>query len=254
MYYADLLQRRAGIPLRDSTRTAHLEATIGRYLGRPGNGRISPERVSQVTYGAPPGSLGDYDASVHLQGELLGAMLDLIIRDATGGRHSLDDVMRAMLERFSGERGFDGPDIERTVAESCGCSVGAFFQRYVREAHAIDFDRYFQLAGLRARVSWSPALGPDGRPLPDLRLFAWAPPGEASLGLLLSDPASAWGRAGLHSGDRLASLNGTAIPSVPDFRQALGRFHLGDTVRIEEIPEATERQRALRARWLAGLP
>jgi predicted metalloprotease with PDZ domain len=280
MYYADLLTRRAGLPTADSTRAAHLAGLIGRYLATPGNSAHSPERVSLATYGAPPGALGDYaNASVHLQGELLGNMLDLIIRDATSRGRSMDDVMRLMLERYAGERGFTGRDVERTVAEVCGCAVRAFFDRYVRAANAIDFDRYLRLAGLRARVTWTPALGRDSQPAPDIRVFARQPAPGQRLELILTSPRTAWGRAGLHTGDRLVSINGAPVATWPEFRSVLSRLRVGDTVRVEvarpaglwrttvaltgydrpvvrveQIPEATERQRALRARWMAGAP
>src|SRR2546425_3735881 len=278
MFYADLLLRRAGLPVFDSTRTAHLERLIARYLASPGNARFSAEQVSRVAYGAPPGALGDYNASTHLQGELLGTMLDLVVRDATNGARSMDDVMRAMLDRFSGEGGgFTGADVEHPVSDGCGGSIKARFDAHVRAAGAIDFDRYLRLIGLRARVTSSPALGPDGRQSPDLRLWAWLPPGEGAPRLLLSDPASVWGRAGLHTGDRIAAVNGAPLTTMADFRALLGHLRVGDTVRvevtratgpwrtsvvvsgydrpavrIEEIPEATDRQRALRARWLAA--
>jgi predicted metalloprotease with PDZ domain len=278
MYYADLLPRRAGMRPSDSTRVVHLARLLERYLSNAGNTRISPERASLAEYGAPPGSLGDYDPSVHAQGELLGTMLDLIIRDATGGRRSMDDVMRAMLDRFSGERGFTGRDVERTVADVCGCPTQAFFDSYVRNARQIDFDRYLGLIGLRARVTWEPALGTDGEAAPDRRIFAWMPPGEQALSLLLTDPSSAWGRVGLHTGDRLVAVNGTPISAWPELRSTIARARVGDTVdvevrrptgswrtkvvvtgynrpmvRIEEIPGATERQRALRVGWVAGM-
>src|SRR6184192_605572 len=154
MLYADLLLRRAGLPVSDSTRAAHLEGLIGRYLASPGNSRFSPESVSVVAYGAAPGALGDYSASTHLQGELLGTMLDLIVRDATNGARSIDDVMRAMLERFSGARGFTGRDVERTVADVCACNVHTFFEAHVRGAKPIDFYQYLRLIGMRTHVSW----------------------------------------------------------------------------------------------------
>jgi predicted metalloprotease with PDZ domain len=285
MFYADLLLRRAALPVFDSTRPAHLERLIASYLASPGNARFSAEQVSRVAYGAQPGALGDYSASTHLQGELIGAMLDLIVRDATNGAQSMDDVMRGMLQHFSGERGFTGADVEHTVGDVCGCSVKALFDDHVRAASAIDFDRYLRLIGLRTRVTWSPALGRDGRPAPDLRFWAWLPTTEGggaeerSLRLLLFDPGSVWGRAGLHTGDRLAAVNGAPLTTMAAFRALLGRLRVGDTVRvevtrpagawrasvvvpgydrqsvrIEEIPEATERQRALRARWLTAAP
>jgi predicted metalloprotease with PDZ domain len=277
IHTADILLRRAKLPVFDSTHVAHLESAIGRYLSSPGNSHISAERVSQVAYNAPPGSLGDYDASTHLQGELIGAMLDLIVRDATDGRRSIEDVLRLMLERYSGERGFLGKDIEATVATVCGCSVRAFFDAHVRSGTPLEFDRYFRLVGLHTRVTTTPAAGNDGKPLPDQRLRAWLPPGEARLNLLIGNPATVWGRAGLHTGDRLVTLNGRPVASGADFRSALGQLRIGDTmrvevarpagartvsvlvtgydrpvVRIEELPGATERQRRLRAQWLAN--
>lgn len=134
LYYADLFLRSAGLPVQHSTRLAHLESLIGRYLASPGNARFSAERISRVAYNAEPGALGDYNASVHLVGELLGTMLDIAIRDATAGRHSMDDVMRAMLERYSGERGFSGRGVERIVEEVCGCRVRELFDSNVRGA------------------------------------------------------------------------------------------------------------------------
>ena len=279
MLYADLLLRRAGLPVLDSSRVAHLEGLIGRYLASPGNSRFAPESVSVVAYGAAPGSLGDYSASTHLQGELLGTMLDLIVRDATNGARSIDDVMRTMLERFSGARGFGGQDIERTTGDVCGCKVHAFFETHVRGPKPIDFDQYLRLIGMRIQVSWMPALGRDGQPTADLRLYAWQPPAESTLSLVITNPGSTWGRAGLHTGDRLAALNGTAVATVADFRSIVTRLRIGDTtavevrrprgvwrtavvvagferpvVRLEEIPGATERQRGLRAQWILGSP
>jgi predicted metalloprotease with PDZ domain len=277
LFYADLLLRRAGLPTPDSTRVSHLEYLISRYTAVPGNSRIPAERVSLMAYGAPPGSLGDYEASTHLQGEALGAMLDLIVRGATAGRRSIDDVMRLMLERYSGTRGFTGADIERTVGDVCGCTVKAFFDAHVRGGTPIVFDRYLRTIGFTARTTWGPSLGRDGKPAPDLRLRAWMPPGESKPSLLVLSPDNAWGRAGLHTGDRLISLNGTPVPGTLEFRNLIGRLAIGDTarievaraggavrvtvpivgydrpfVRIEELPGATEAQRSLRAQWLAG--
>jgi predicted metalloprotease with PDZ domain len=279
MFYGDLLLRRAGLPTFDSTRTVHLERLLTSYLANPGNQRFSAEKVSRVAYNTAPGALGDYDASTHLQGELLGTLLDLIVRDATAGRRSMDDVMRAMLERFSGPQGFVGRDIERTVSAVCGCRLQGFFSAYVVGGAPLDFNRYLALAGLRARVTWSPALNADQQPAPDLRIRAWLPPGEHRLSLLLGNPASAWGRAGLHTGDRLVGVNGAPLQTSAEFRALLGGVHLGDTlrlevlrpagpwhttviatgydrpmVRIEEVAEATERQRAIRTAWRAGAP
>jgi predicted metalloprotease with PDZ domain len=279
MFYSDLLRRRAGIPASTPTRVGHLESIIGRYFANPGNGRLSAERVSQAEYGNDPGALGDYFASTHLQGELIGAMLDLEIRHASGGRRSMDDVMRLMLQRFSGERGFTGRDVERVVAEVCGCNVTPFFDAHVRGGQPIPFDHYLRFIGLRVDVSWQPALGNDGRPAPDLRAFPYEAQDGSGLRLRLSDPASAWGRAGLHTGDRIRAVNGQPVPNAEAMVQVLRHLESGDTLRVDvehdgvrrtatvvmapvnrpvvhlrAIPNATAAERAQRDRWEAGAP
>lgn len=276
MHYADLLLRRAGLPTRDSSRVAHLESLIGRYVAQPGHARFSPESVSVVSYGAPPGVLGDYAASVHLQGELIGTILDLIVRDATSGRRSLDDVTRLMLERHSGVRGFTGADIERAVADVCGCTVHAFFQRHVRAGNALDFNRYLARAGLRLQIDSTAVVDAQGAAVPDLRVFAWDAPGDQGVRLWLTHPASAWVSAGLHTGDPIVGLNGVRLQNATQLRELRNALRVGDTVRVElrgasartvtfvmtgyDRPVArigllvnvTEKRRRLREAWLAG--
>ena len=279
MYYADVLARRAGVPVVDSTRVVHLERLFARYLSNPGNSRISAERAGFAEYGAAPGALGDYDPSVHAQGELLGTILDLVVRQATRDRRSVDDVMRLMWERHGGRNGFVGRDIERAFTDVCACSVREIFDRFVRGAGSIDVDRYLRAIGMRARVSWEPARDAQGAPSPDLRLFSWQPEGEQSPALLINNPQSVWGRAGLHTGDRVVSMNGEPIANPRELRTALLRSRIGDTVRVEvrrprgafhatvvitgydsprvrleEMPGATAAQLRRRERWMNALP
>ena len=229
IFYSDLLLRRAGVPLADSTRTAHLERLLSRYLANPAYERFSAESISRVAYNAEPGALGDYSAGTHLHGEVLGTMLDFVIRDATRGSRSMDDVMRLLFSRA--DQRIDGRAIERAVEETCGCDVTPFFDAHVRGAAALDYNRYLGLMGLRASVSWAPAVY-NGEPERDLRIFGYEP-GDGSVRLVISHPASIWARAGLHSRDRLISMDGAPVGTWPELRGRLQRLRMGDTVRVE---------------------
>lgn len=278
IFYADLLTRRAGLP-SSPTRTDHLAGIIGRYLANPGQSRFSAEQISKVAYNASPDALGDYNASSHLQGEVLGAMLDLMIRDATDGKRSMDDVMRLMLERSNTPRGFTNADIERAAADVCTCAAKPFFDAHVRGAQPVDFNRYLALIGMRAEISADSATSREGRVLPDHRLWAWNPPGDTLLSLLVNNPTTVWGKAGLHSGERVISMNGNSVRTWPEFRQILAGSRIGDVVhlvvkarraaeprtvsvkvtgyerpvaRIEEVFSANEKQIRLREAWLSG--
>ena len=277
IFYADLLLRRAGLPAFDSTRIKHLEAFMGGYYSNPGYMHYSAEKISIAADG-PPGMLGDYSASTHVQGDLLGTMLDLIIRDATNGKYSLDDVMRKMMERFSGAKGFANRDIEQITAATCGCNVHQFFQDYIYGNKPIDFNKYLLLAAMRFDTTWTNASDSAGKPVADLRVFSYQTPGNSAVKLRIIDPSACWGKAGLHTGDIIVTMNKSVIKTLNDFRQIIRTIQLGDTVlieiqrpagiklvkvivsgyrqvvvRIEEIKEPTERQRNMRTAWINSL-
>jgi S1-C subfamily serine protease len=92
---------------------------------------------------------------------------------------------------------------------------------------------------------------------------------------LISNPASVWGAAGLHTGDRIARVNGAPVTTMDAFRSIFGSLRIGDTVTVEvvrpggplhativvpvqqrptvhlePVAQATERQLALRKAWL----
>lgn len=229
MFYADLLPRRAGLPLRDSTRARHLERLLSRYLENPVFARYSAERISESSYASDPIFLGDYQGSTHLNGEIIGAMLDMLIRSRTGGRRSLDDVMRGLA---SDSAGFTTTSVQRLVGAVCGCEVAPFFDRYVRGAGVIDVNEYLHLIGLRAEVDTVTAVDDSGRAVPDVRIWSYQPVGAQRPLLLLNTPLSQWGRAGFHSGDTLVTIGDSAMTDIAKFRRTIRRFRVGDTVQV----------------------
>lgn len=232
IFFSDLFLRRAGLAVFDSTRSFHLENLIRRYTATPAYLKFSAEKISEASYG-PIGMLGDYSAGTHLQGEVLGSMLDLIIRDASKGDKTFDDVMRKMLERFSGQKGFTSKDIEQAVEDVCGCNVHQFFSDHVYGSKQIDFSQYLKLLGLQYSIEWKDVLSNDQKPVSDLRAFVYQLPGENVLRITLSNPTVAWGRAGLHTGDIVKTVNEKTLTNSLDFRSIQRNAKIGDTIVVE---------------------
>ena len=108
-------------------------------------------------YGRPEFSISYYN-----KGQLLGVGLDLVIRDATDNRASLDDVMRRLNQDYA-QRGRFYPDSAgiRMVAEEVirqfrpdGASdLSDFFRRYVAGTDELPYSEWLSVAGLTLRVS-----------------------------------------------------------------------------------------------------
>ena len=280
IFYSDLLMRRAGLPATGATRIDHVQGIISRYLSLPANTRFSAEAVSRVAYNAAPDALGDYIGSSHLLGEVLGTMLDLIVRNATDGKRSMDHVMRDLHARTAGPAGMTGADIEASVAAVCACVVKPFFDAHVRGAGALDFNKYLALVGLKADIRWDTVTRDNGDKAPDHRLWASTPDGDSLLALAINNPTTVWGRAGLHSGDRVISMNGNSVRTWNEFRTMLAQSRIGDVVHlvvkpkvgpaktvsvtvtgytrpvvtVSEITDAPAKAVRLREAWLAGSP
>ena len=268
--FADLLPRRAALGDRRS-RVQRLESIIARYLTSPGYSTLSADLVSRGD--SYPLLLGDSGASTHLQGEVLTTMLDLRIRDATNGRHDVTHVMKLLAARFDSQHGITNADIERAIVEVCRCEMESFFRDYIYGAKLVDFDRYLGLIGMRADVTRSPALNPNGKPAVDLRIGPLSPEGEVIL--RITNPQSSWGKTGLHTGDRLVSVDDTRVNTWSDFRGWLHKLKVGDvgrlvfvsngvtktvevpikpydvpTVHLVDLPNVTAKQFALRQAWM----
>ena len=165
------------------------------------------------------------------------------------------------------------------MSDVCGCNVKPFFDAHVRGNQPIDFNRYLALIGVRAEVTHVP-VERDGQRLPDLRIRVWNAWPDSALRLIIGNPETVWGRAGLHSRDLVLSVNGQTPRTWPEFRQVVGRARIGDTlrvvvqapnsaqrtasvivtgydrpvVRIDTLSVATEKQRRLRDDWQRGAP
>ena len=221
-------------------------------------------------YNRPEESISYYN-----KGQLLGVALDILIRDATDNRASLDDVLRTLNEEFARRGRFynDSEDL-RAVAEevirkkapAANPNLKDFFARYVSGTDEIPFDNFLGRAGWvlkdtgQHRAAFGFTIRRDGKSSP-------------SIGSL--EAASSAQQEGLQEGDMLLALNGEALPRSlerwvrdrqPGERVTLKvrrgseektiSFALGRQAeavfQVVEAPDATEKQRRIRDGILHG--
>ena len=150
-YYGDLHARRAGL-LSDEQYLRGMEDNIRQLQANEARRWVSVSDASTVTWLTYGGgsAYGRFTVNYYGKGEILGLLLDLEIRGATGNRKSLDDVMRSLRDEFYLKgRGYTNEDFASVVARTAGRSFGLFFSKYVTGTEELDYDASLRYAGLR---------------------------------------------------------------------------------------------------------
>lgn len=291
-YYDHLVLARAGLISEERYRE-FLAESITKLRQQPGRFKLSLSQSSFLAWV----KLYKQDAnwintgvSYYLKGELVALALDLAIRDRTNGRRSLDDVMRALYERYPAtgpgipEAHVEGRDGWREALESVtGLKWGSFWAKYIDGTDEVDFETFL------ARVGWElrPVMRDDDAEK-KAKKGDYATPG-AWLGVelkeverrvkvanvLVASPALA---AGLNAEDEIVALDGMQAKDKEWVEKRLREKEPGDYVTlhffrraelvekrvmlganppekwvIEESPRAGARAKRLRRDWLAAL-
>ncbi len=268
-YYGPLLLARAGLRSH-----AELYATLSDRLrvhrSNPGNrfrSLVDFSRDSWLDSSIPFVTFRSY----YVKGSLSGLDLDLRLRAASGGRHTLDELMRTLLTdpRLMRE-GYTMADLRSLASRLAGRSMDSWFEGAVERPGYMDLEESLATVGLRlvpdaARA----AAGFTGLRLED---------GEDGRGARVrwAEPDSPAEAAGLGEGDLLLAVDGVTgdrkaldgalrrlkpghaavLTVVRDDRVLELRMEPAavDPLRrplvIEENPDATAAQVAARRAWL----
>ncbi len=161
------------------------------------------------------------------KGALAGLLLDVIIRDATDNRGSLDGVMRSMYQSTARDgRGFTSDEWWSAVSrEAGGKSFEHFNTRYIDGREPLPMDSVLRLAGLRVA----------GDDLREPRLGVTTT--QDSSGYVITQPLPGGPPlpAGLESGDVLLALGGITLTDplwLEKFRARYARASDGTEVPV----------------------
>ena len=153
-YYADLAEVRGGVV----DERGFYALTSGKIKEVGDTRPVSLEDASVNTWIHP------VDGTQYIyypKGSLAGLLLDIMIRDASNNRRSLDDVMRELYQTtYKKGRGFTAEDWWSTVSRAAGGrSFADFNARYVDGREPYPWERVLPLAGLRITRPKEPRLG-----------------------------------------------------------------------------------------------
>ncbi len=169
--------------------------------------------------------------SFYNKGELLGLLLDLTMRNTTGNRVSLDEVMHFMNWWFAKEnRGFEENDIARAVSTLSQHDFSHFFEDYVAGTSELPFAETLAYAGLSADIhtSWVPSIGEVIFVGPHNRL-------------VYVETDSPIFNAGVRRDDSLLQVEGVEIGALSQLEDLVSQFETGSKINIGVLSGAAEK-------------
>lgn len=198
-YYADLsLIRGEVLPLR-----AFYQLTAFKINGVANVPPVALEDASLSTWIQPTDGTGTI---YYEKGSLAGLLLDVMIRDATANRASLDDVLRRLYETtYKQGRGFTLDEWWQTVrALSGGVSFEDFHTRYIDGREPLPYADILPKAGMQliADTTRAPFVGLSHEQTEDGVTVQSVTPGESAA------------RAGVREGDVLVTVGDITVQDL----------------------------------------
>ena len=265
-YYGDLTLARAGL-WTPAVYFDHLSREVNDLQDNPARKTQSVEQSSWTVWDR---ARGDLTTSIdyYNKGELLGWLLDMKIRVATGGRKSFDDVMRhlyrtGVVEPAKAGRGpigvgFEEDGILKAVNAVSGQDFSGFFTKYIAGTEELPYAEVLGEAGLSFSRKKALPLS-----LRDVRVSSEP----------IADTEAK--QEGIRRGDRIVKVGDVEVATADDIAKALELLKVGEKVAVhlkrrDEEGElrkeltvrdgryvvgfsstATEAQKALLEGWLA---
>jgi predicted metalloprotease with PDZ domain len=212
---------------------ADLSEQISELEGRPANRWQSAEQSSLDAWleKYPLYNQPEYSVSYYTKGQVLGDLLDILIRGRTNNEKSLDDVLRALNTDFAkqGKTYRDSLDIQLTSEKIAGGSFEEFFQKYVAGADPFPYQQVLALAGLELHAV--------ERRQPALGFFAEREPSGPWI-VRRVDSEGLAAQAGLRAGDVIINWNGGEVPRR--LERWLHEQKLGDQLKLRVHRENRE--------------
>ena len=229
-YYENKLMLRAGFKTGEqfvsglATALANVENTPGAKVQSAAEASFD----AWIKFYRPNENSNNTGVSYYAKGEVIGLLMDLEIANATKGKKSLDDVMKAMYEQCKTlKRGYTDAEFKTMVEKISGISFTDFWAKYVNGTDAAEYAKYFGYAGITVKNEnesvKAPYLGVSSRRTEGKIYIA-----------SISRNAAAW-VAGLNVNDEVISIDGVPVEAVIERMPAITAKKVGDVVKVDVV-------------------
>jgi predicted metalloprotease with PDZ domain len=265
-YYAHQLMTRYGY-WDDKKWYATVVSNVQKVRNNPAHLEVGPYessfRVKDANNGR--GNSSGYKISYYDLGVVAGVCLDIELLAQTNGKHSLDDVTHALWDICKDNQpGFDEDEIRQQCVRFGGLPLGEMYDNIIMRAGEMPVEGQLAKVGLK--------LATVNKELPDLGVVMTT---SIAGGGMTVQKVTSVAEGKLKVDDIVLQVNGSAVPTNGALAAVVGKIKGGDvvtfqvkrgdqtmdvtvtagtttraTMEIQEDPNATDAQKALREIWL----
>jgi predicted metalloprotease with PDZ domain len=266
-YYQNLILRHADISDTEGF-LADMAGDINIVENQPG-AKVQP--LAEASFDAwikayrPNENSINTGISYYDKGAVVGMLLDLEIINSTGGKQSLNDVMKYMYTTYykGKKRGYTDAEFKAAFEKFAGKNLDDFYAKYINGLTAFDYNKYLGYAGYKITDELANSTEPT--------LGAVINNGPKKMVTTVLRGTAAWIQ-GINVGDEIVSIDGNP---VTDATTIMNGKKIGDQInitvnrdgqamiipitllrnptqknKIEELPNVTPQQLAVRKKWL----
>ncbi len=231
-YYEDLLLVRAGL-MSAGEFLGRLSMSIAQVQAAPGR---KFQSLSQSSYDSwikfyrPDENSGNTSISYYSKGAVAAFILDGRIRMASDNKKSLDDVMRRLFDKYSGDTGYTTKQFRDTVNEVAGKDLSDFFKNAIDSTQELDYSAALSCFGLSLQGFEVQQAAQNGQPR-KLRKSPWVGASVDSKNIVTrverNSPAT---QAGLNTKDEIIAINGFRLNG--NFSTKVRQAEIGDELEM----------------------
>jgi predicted metalloprotease with PDZ domain len=211
----------------------------GKYLARPGR-NTTP--LSELSFEAwiklykPADNHTNRTVSYYEKGKWAGLVLELMLREATGGRRGVPELFKRLWRDFGkpGE-GLTSADVRAAAEAVAGRGLRSYFERYVDGTDELPVPALLRRAGIE--ITRRPVWADEDDPTRARRQRGWvgltfgSSPGSDRPTVRNVVPDSPAWRAGLTYGDEVVAVDDARV-NIGSVARRLADRQPGETVRI----------------------
>lgn len=234
-YYTDLMLARAGLisAERYCERLAEDIVTLQTTPGRQLHSLSAASFDTWIKFYRPDETTPNTTISYYLKGAMAGLILDMLIRQRTGGERSLDDLMRHLYQSYP-DSGPGIPEGDGMLRALEAVAPGDwdwrdFFARYVDGVEELPFEAALATVGLSLRWKHKDTAEDGDAPQPKLGARFKSTNGRLLITHVLHGGAAE--AAGLSPNDEILAIDSWRVDEA-SLQARLADHAIGDTVQV----------------------